>query len=35
VIQVEYAVRRDVSIVGLRDINGTYSLSVVFTKHFK
>jgi translocation and assembly module TamB len=35
VIQVEYAVRRDISIVGLRDINGTYSLSVVFTKHFK
>lgn len=35
VIQVEYAVRRDVSIIALRDINGTFSLSVEFTKHFK
>ena len=35
VIQVEYAVRRDISIIALRDINGTFSLSVEFTKHFK
>lgn len=35
VIQVQYALRRDVSIIALRDINGTYSLSVEFTKHFK
>lgn len=35
VIQVEYAVRRDISIIALRDINGTFSLSMEFTKHFK
>jgi len=35
VIQVEYAVRRDISIIALRDINGTFSLSVEFKKHFK
>lgn len=35
VIQVEYTVRRDISIVGLRDINGTFDLSVKFKKHFK
>ncbi|MFZ0735886.1 MAG: translocation/assembly module TamB domain-containing protein [Candidatus Acidiferrales bacterium] len=35
VIQVEYALRRDITIIGLRDINGTFSLSVEFTKHFK
>ena len=35
VIQVVYAVRRDISIIALRDINGTFSLSVEFTKHFK
>jgi translocation and assembly module TamB len=35
VIQVAYAVRRDISIIALRDINGTFSLSVEFTKHLK
>jgi translocation and assembly module TamB len=35
VIQVVYAVRRDISVIALRDINGTFSLSVEFTKHFK
>ncbi len=35
VIQIEYAVSRDISIVGLRDINGTFGLDVEFKKHFK
>ncbi len=35
VIQVEYAVRRDVSIIFLRDINGTFGLDVKFKKRFK
>ena len=35
VIQVAYALRREVSIVFLRDNNGTYSLEVKFTKRFK
>jgi translocation and assembly module TamB len=35
VIQVEYAIRRDVSIVALRDINGTFGLDVKFKKRFK
>lgn len=34
-IQVEYAVRRDLSIVFLRDINGTYGFDIKFVKHFK
>ena len=34
-IQVEYAVRRDLSIIFLRDINGTYGFDVKFVKHFK
>jgi translocation and assembly module TamB len=33
-IQVEYHVRRDMSVVFLRDINGTYGLDVKFVKHF-
>ncbi|MFZ3215225.1 MAG: translocation/assembly module TamB domain-containing protein [Candidatus Acidiferrales bacterium] len=33
-IQVEYHLKRDVSIVFLRDINGTYGLDVKFVKHF-
>jgi translocation and assembly module TamB len=33
-IQVEYHVKRDLSIVFLRDINGTYGLDVKFVKHF-
>jgi len=34
-IQVEYAVRRDLSVIFLRDINGTYGFDVKFIKHFK
>lgn len=34
-IQVEYAVKRDLSIVFLRDINGTYGCDIKFVKHFK
>jgi translocation and assembly module TamB len=34
-IQVEYAVKRDLSVVFLRDINGTYGFDVKFVKHFK
>jgi len=33
-IQVEYHVRRDLSVVFLRDINGTYGLEIKFVKHF-
>ncbi len=35
VIQIEYAISRDISLVALRDINGTFGLSVEFKKHFK
>jgi translocation and assembly module TamB len=34
-IQVEYAIRRDLSLIFLRDINGTYGFDVKFVKHFK
>ncbi|MBZ5693901.1 MAG: translocation/assembly module TamB domain-containing protein [Acidobacteriia bacterium] len=34
-IQVEYALKRGLSVVFLRDINGTYGLDVKFVKHFK
>jgi translocation and assembly module TamB len=34
-IQVEYAIRRDISIIFVRDINGTYSLAVRFVRHFQ
>ncbi|MGH9726879.1 MAG: hypothetical protein ACRD41_17625, partial [Candidatus Acidiferrales bacterium] len=34
-IQVEYAVKRDLSVVFLRDINGTYGFDIKFVKHFK
>ena len=34
VIEVDYALRRDVTIVALRDINGIYGISVKFTNHF-
>jgi translocation and assembly module TamB len=34
-IQVEYAVKRDLSIVFLRDINGTYGMDVKWVKHLK
>jgi translocation and assembly module TamB len=35
VIQIEYNVSRDLSILGLRDENGTYGLDIKFTKRFK
>ncbi|MGH9774074.1 MAG: translocation/assembly module TamB domain-containing protein [Candidatus Acidiferrales bacterium] len=35
VVQVEYSIRRGISIVALRDINGTFSLDVKFKKQFK
>jgi translocation and assembly module TamB len=35
VIQIEYNVRPDISIVALRDLNGTFSLAVEFKKRFK
>ena len=34
-IQVEYAVKRDLSVIFLRDINGLYGFDVKFVKHFK
>ena len=34
-IQVEYTVKRGLSIIFLRDINGTYGMDVKFVKHFK
>jgi translocation and assembly module TamB len=34
-IQVEYTLKRGLSVVFLRDINGTYGLDVKFVKHFK
>jgi translocation and assembly module TamB len=34
-IQVEYALRRSLSVIFLRDINGTYGLDIKFVKHFK
>jgi translocation and assembly module TamB len=35
VVEVEYAINPRVSIVGLRDINGIYSMNVKFKKRFK
>jgi translocation and assembly module TamB len=35
VIQVEYSVNRDISIIALRDQNGTFGLDVKFKKRFK
>lgn len=35
VIQVEYSVTRDISIIALRDQNGTFALDVKFKKRFK
>ena len=35
VIQVEYNVDRNVSIVALRDQNGTFGLDIKFKKRFK
>jgi len=33
-IQVEYSIRRDLSVVFLRDINGTYGFDIKFVRHF-
>jgi translocation and assembly module TamB len=35
IIQIEYAVRRDISVVALRDENGTFGVDVIFKKRFK
>jgi translocation and assembly module TamB len=35
IIQIEYAVRKDLSIVALRDQNGTFGIDVVHTMRFK
>ncbi|HKF51885.1 MAG TPA: translocation/assembly module TamB domain-containing protein [Candidatus Acidoferrales bacterium] len=35
VIEVDYAVHRNITIVALRDINGIYGISVKFTNHFR
>lgn len=35
VIEVDYSIRREITIVALRDINGIYGLSVKFTNHFR
>jgi translocation and assembly module TamB len=35
VIQVEYAFRRDISFIALRDENGTFGIDVIFKKRFK
>jgi translocation and assembly module TamB len=35
VIEVDYAIRRNISLVGLRDINGIFDISIKFTQHFK
>ena len=35
IIQIEYAVRRDMSIVALRDQNGTFGIDVILKKRFK
>jgi translocation and assembly module TamB len=35
VIQVEYAVTPNISIVGLRDLNGLFALDIKFTKRFR
>jgi translocation and assembly module TamB len=34
-IQVEYALKRNLSVVFLRDINGTYGFDIKWVKHFK
>lgn len=35
VIEVDYAIRRNITIVALRDINGIYGINIKFTNHFK
>jgi len=34
-IQVDYAIKRGLSVQFLRDINGTYGMDVKFVKHYK
>jgi translocation and assembly module TamB len=34
-IQVEYAVKRDLSVVFLRDVNGTYGMDIKWVRRFK
>ena len=34
-IQVEYHLKRDLSIIFLRDVNGTYGMDIKWVKHFK
>ena len=35
VIEVDYALSRNITIVALRDINGIYGINVTFTSHFR
>ena len=35
VIQVEYAVNRNISVVALRDYNGTFGIDIKIRKRFK
>ena len=35
VIQVEYTVNRNISVVGLRDYNGTFGIDIKIRKRFK
>ena len=35
VIQVEYVVTRNISVVALRDYNGTFGIDLIFKKRFK
>lgn len=35
VIEVDYSIRRNITIVALRDINGIYGISIKFTNHFR
>ncbi len=34
-IQVEYTVKRDLSVIFLRDVNGTYGMDIKWVRHFK
>ena len=35
IIQIEYTIRRDMSLIALRDQNGTFGIDVVFKKRFR
>jgi translocation and assembly module TamB len=35
IIQIEYSVRQDISLVALRDQNGTFGMDIIFKKRFK